>query len=48
MSTLKGAFHKFVDTFLKKDNETIEEAKERIRKEQKLLEEQNKAELKKL
>ena len=25
---------KFVDTFLKKDNETIEEAKERIKKEQ--------------
>ena len=34
---------KFVDTFLKKDGETTEEAKERIRKEQKQLEEQNKA-----
>ena len=34
---------KFVDTFLKKEGETIEEAKERVRKEQKQLEEQNKA-----
>jgi len=34
---------KFVDTFLKKDGETIEEAKERIKEEQKKLEEQNKA-----
>ena len=33
---------KFVDTFLKKDYETTEEAKERIREEQKQLEEQNK------
>ena len=34
---------KFDDTFLKKDVETTEEAKERIREEQKQLEEQNKA-----
>ena len=33
---------KFVDTFLKKDGETTEEAKARIAKEQKKLEEQNK------
>lgn len=33
---------KFVDTFLKKDGETNEEAKERIRQEQKQLEQQNK------
>lgn len=34
---------KFVDTFLKKDGETIEEAKERVIEEQKQLDEQNKA-----
>ena len=34
---------KFVDTFLKKDGETIEESKERIAKEQKQLDEKNKA-----
>jgi len=34
---------KFIDTFLKKDGETIEEAKKRVRDEQQLLEEQNKA-----
>ena len=34
---------KFVDTFLKKDGETIEEAKERVRDEQKQLEKQNNA-----
>ena len=34
---------KFVNTFLKKDGETIEEAKDRVREEQKQLEEQNKA-----
>ena len=34
---------KFVDTFLKKDGETIEEAKERIQNEQENLAEQNKA-----
>ena len=33
---------KFVDTFLKKDGETVEEAKERIVEEQKQLEKQNK------
>ena len=33
---------KFVDTFLKKDGETIDEAKERIIEEQKQLDEQNK------
>ena len=33
---------KFVDTFLKKDGETIEEAKERVKGEQKTLEEKNK------
>ena len=32
---------KFVDTFLKKDGETIEEAKARVKKEQEQLEEQN-------
>ena len=39
----KKAEDKFVDTFLKKDGETTEKAKERIRKEQKQLEEQNNA-----
>ena len=34
---------KFVDTFLKKDGETIEEAKARIKEEQDQLEEQNRA-----
>ncbi len=34
---------KFIETFLKKDGETTEEAKERIREEQKQLEEQNRA-----
>lgn len=34
---------KFVDTFLKKDGETIEEAKSRVKKEQEQLEEQNRA-----
>lgn len=34
---------KFVDTFLKKDGETIEEAKERVIKEQEKLDEKNKA-----
>lgn len=33
---------KFVDTFLKKDGETIEEAKARVIKEQEQLDEQNK------
>ena len=37
---------KFVDTFLKKDWETIEEAKVRVKKEQIQLEEQNKARVK--
>ena len=32
---------KFVDTFLKKDGETIEEAKARVKEEQEQLEEQN-------
>ena len=32
---------KFVDAFLKKDGETIEEAKARVKEEQKSLEEQN-------
>ena len=34
---------KFVDTFLKQDGETTEEAKERIKEEQARLEEQNRA-----
>ena len=34
---------KFVDTFLKKDGETIEEAKVRVKEEQDRLEEQNRA-----
>ena len=34
---------KFVDTFLKKDGETIEEAKARVKEEQEQLEEQNRA-----
>ena len=34
---------KFVDTFLKKDGETIEEAKVRVKEEQEQLEEQNRA-----
>jgi len=34
---------KFVDTFLKKDGESIEEAKFRVQEEQRKLEEQNKA-----
>ena len=34
---------KFVDTFLKKEGETFEEAKERVKVEQKQLDEQNKA-----
>ena len=34
---------KFVDTFLKKDGETIEEAKTRVKEEQEQLEEQNRA-----
>lgn len=33
---------KFVDTFLKKDGETIEEAKDRLNREQQELEEKNK------
>lgn len=34
---------KFVDTFLKKDGETTEEAKSRVKAEQETLEEQNRA-----
>ena len=34
---------KFVDTFLKKDGETIEEAKARVKEEQEKLEEKNRA-----
>ena len=34
---------KFVDTFLKKDGETIKEAKARVKEEQEQLEEQNRA-----
>ena len=34
---------KFVDTFLKKDGETIEEAKARVKEEQEQLEEKNRA-----
>ncbi|MGM9878029.1 MAG: hypothetical protein ACI33S_05200 [Bacilli bacterium] len=34
---------KFVDTFLKKDGETTEETKTRVKAEQKALEEQNRA-----
>ena len=34
---------KFVDTFLKKDGETIEEAKARVKEEQECLEEKNRA-----
>lgn len=34
---------KFVDTFLKKDGETIEEAKTRVKAEQEQLEKQNKS-----
>lgn len=34
---------KFVDTFLKKDGETTEEAKARVKAEQEALEEQNRA-----
>ena len=37
---------KFVDTFLKKDGETIEEAKERLNREQKDLAEKTKQKLK--
>ena len=33
---------KFVDTFLKKDGETIEQAKERVKEEQEKLSEKNK------
>lgn len=36
---------KFVDTFLKKDGETIEEAKTRVKEEQEQLEEKNKAKI---
>ena len=38
---------KFVDTFLKKDGETIEEAKERIKLEQEKLAEDNKSRVEK-
>ena len=42
VSGYKKIEDKFVDTFLKKDGETIEEAKERVIAEQKQLEEENK------
>ena len=42
IDSYKKVEDKFVYTFLKKDGETTEEAKERIREEQKRLEEQNK------
>ena len=38
---LKKVEDKFVDKFLRKDGETIEEAKERIKKEQEELEKKN-------
>ena len=38
----KKVENKFVDKFLRNDDETIEEAKERVRREQKELEEKNK------
>ena len=43
VSGYKKIEDKFVDTFLKKDGETIEEAKERIVEEQKQLDKKNKA-----
>lgn len=39
----KSVEDKFVDTFLKKDGETTEEAKERIKEEQVALEKKNEA-----
>ena len=41
VSGYKKIEDKFVDKFLRKDGETIEEAKERIKREQKELEEKN-------
>ena len=41
MGSYKKIEDKFVDTFLKKDGETIEEAKERIKKEQEELAKKN-------
>lgn len=38
---IKKLEDKFVDMFLRNDDETIEEAKERVKKEQKELEERN-------
>lgn len=43
VSGYKKVEDKFVDTFLKKDGETIAEAKERIKKEQEQLENKNKS-----
>ena len=43
VSGYKKIEDKFVDTFLKKDGETIEEAKVRVKEEQEQLEEQNRA-----
>ena len=45
VSGYKKIEDKFVDTFLKKDGETIDEAKARVKEEQEKLEEQNKARL---
>ena len=43
MGGYKKVEDKFVDTFLKKDGETIDEAKARVKKEQEQLNEKNKA-----
>lgn len=43
VSGYKKIEDKFVDAFLKKDGETIEEAKARVKAEQESLEEQNRA-----